>query len=127
MFFDLKWNFDKAQIPGLLDWVNPWDAPAPIRTTHETDNNASNWAVASFANANLKDNYLGVYDDKNNVAFAFKFTDLPDWGNIGALGNRQIDAVRFQYGFSDLNINQTASRSYQVLTLSKNSFPHTIA
>lgn len=123
MFFDLQWNFDKAQIPGLLDWVNPWDAPVPIRTTHETDNNASNWAVASFANANLKDNYLGVYDGKNNVALAFKFTDLPNWGNIGALGNRQIDAVRFQYGFSDLNINQTASRSYQVLTMSKNSFP----
>ena len=31
-FFDLKCDFDKAQIPQLLDWVNPWDAPQPIKT-----------------------------------------------------------------------------------------------
>ena len=116
-FFDLQFNFDKAQIPQLLDWVNPWDAPSPIENGHGTD-----WAVASFSSADLKDNYLGLYDDTNNVAFAFKFNDLPDWGNIGALANRQIDAVRFQYQFNDLNVNQTVSRSYQVLTLAKNSF-----
>jgi hypothetical protein len=117
-FFDLKYDFTKAQIPQLLDWVNPWDAPQAIKTVDGT-----NWAVATFTNANLKDNYIGLYDDKNNVAFAFKFTDLPDWGNIGALGDRQIDAVRLQYQFNDLNVNQTSSRSYQVLTLSKNTFP----
>jgi hypothetical protein len=98
--------------------VNPWDAPQAIKTVDGT-----NWAVATFTNTNLKDNYIGLYDDKNNVAFAFKFTDLPDWGNIGALGDRQIDAVRLQYQFNDLNVNQTSSRSYQVLTLSKNTFP----
>ena len=116
-FFDLKFKFDKAQIPQLLDWVNPWDAPPAITTTHGTD-----WAVATFSNTNLKDSYLGLYDDINNIAFAFKFTDLPDWGNIGALANRQIDAVRFQYQFKDLTVNQTASRSYEVLTMSKNSY-----
>ena len=117
-FFDLKYDFDKAQIPQLLDWVNPWDAPLPIRTVHEPD-----WAVATFANTNLKDNYMGLYDSTNDVAFAFKFSDLPDWGNIGALESRQIDAVRFQYYFGDLNVNQTSSKTYQVLTMSKNSFP----
>ena len=117
-FFDLKYKFDKAQIPQLMDWVNPWDAPAAIRTTQGTD-----WAVASFNNTDLKDNYVGVYDDTSNVAFAFKFNDTPDWGNIGALGNRQIDAVRFQYQFNDLTLNQTAQRSYQVLSLSQSSFP----
>ena len=117
-FFDLKYDFDKAQIPQLLDWVNPWDALAAIRTVE-----GKNWAVASFTNTTLKDNYIGLYDDKNDIAFAFKFNDLPDWGNIGALANRQIDAVRFQYQFNDLSINQTASRSYQMLTMSKNSFP----
>ena len=75
-----------------------------------------------FQIRNLKDSYLGLYDDTNDMAFAFKFIDLPDWGNIGALANRQIDAVRFQYQFNDLTVNQTASRSYQVLTLSKNSY-----
>ncbi len=117
-FFDLKYDFDKVQIPQLLNWVNPWDAPSPIKTVHEPD-----WAVASFTNVDLKDNYLGLYDDTNDVAFAFKFTDLPDWGNIGALESRQIDAVRFQYYFGDLNVNQTSSKTYQVLTMSKNSFP----
>jgi hypothetical protein len=116
-FFDLKYHFDKAQIPGLLDWVNPWDAPSQIMTSDES------WAVASFGNTNLKDSYLGLYDGADDLAFAFKFNDLPEWGNIGVLANRQIDAVRFQYQFNDLNVNQTASRSYQVLTMSKNSFP----
>jgi hypothetical protein len=116
-FFDLKFTFDKAQIPKLMDWVNPWDASSSMKTVHGTD-----WAVASFSGSDLKDNYLGLYDDKNGIAFAFKFTDLPSWGNIGALANRQIDAVRFQYEFNDVNLNQTVSRSYQVLTLAKSSF-----
>jgi len=120
-FFDLKFHFDKAEIPQLLDWVNPWDAPDAIKTVHQTPN-GPDWAVASFAGSNLKDNYIGVYDDKNDIAYAFKFNDLPDLGNIGVLPNRQIDAVRFQYDFNDLNVNQTASRSYQVLTMSKNSY-----
>ncbi len=70
----------------------------------------------------MKDNYVGIYDGADDIAFAFKFNDLPEWGNIGVLANRQIDAVRFQYQFNDLKVNQTASRSYQVLTMSKNSF-----
>ena len=115
-FFDLQFNFDKAQIPQLMNWANPWDMP--LKTVHGTD-----WAVVSFSSSDLKDNYLGIYDDTNDLAFAFKFNDLPDWGNIGALASRQINAVRFQYQFNDVNVNQTVSRSYQVLTLSKNSFP----
>jgi hypothetical protein len=117
-FFDLKYDFDKAQIPQLLDWISPWDAPASVRTVHEPD-----WTVANFTNANLKDNYIGLYDNTNDVAFAFEFDDLPTWGNIGALESRQIDAVRFQYQLGDLNVNQSKSKTYQVLTMSKNSFP----
>ncbi len=116
-FFDLQFKFDKVQIPQLMDWINPWDAPSSIKTAHETD-----WVVVNFSSSNLKDNYVGLYDDTKDIAFAFKFNDLPDWGNIGALENKQIDAVRFQYQFNDLTINQTESRSYQVLTLSKSSY-----
>jgi asparagine N-glycosylation enzyme membrane subunit Stt3 len=115
-YFDLQFNFDEAQIPQLMDWVNPWDVPS--KTTDGTE-----WAVVNFSNLDLKNNYIGLYDDKNQIAFAFNFTDLPDWGNIGALASRQIDAVRFQYQFNEVNINQTVTRQYQVLTLSKNSFP----
>jgi asparagine N-glycosylation enzyme membrane subunit Stt3 len=116
-FFDLQFKFDKVQIPQLMDWINPWDAPSSIKTAHGTD-----WAVANFSNSNLKNNYIGLYDDTKDIAFAFKFNDLPDWGNIGALANKQIDSVRFQYQFNDLTINQTQSRSYQILTMSKSSY-----
>ena len=119
-YFDLHFNFDKAQIPGSMDWVSPWDVPSktvggPV---------GSQWAVAPFSNSDLKDNYLGLYDNQNEAAFAFNFTDLPDWGNVGALANRQIDAVRFQYHFNEISTNQTVTRQYQVLTLTKNSFPN---
>jgi hypothetical protein len=120
--FDLHWQFDQADIPGLLNWVNPWDAPAPIKTANGNYGEQNSWAVASFAGVNLKDNYLGVYDNTNQIGFAFKFVDLPDWGNIGALGNRQIDAVRFQYNFGDVAANQTVMRSYQELSLSGSSY-----
>jgi hypothetical protein len=115
--FDLQFKFDVADIPGLMDWVNPYDAPEPIKTTDET------WAAASFAGANLKDNYLGLYDDTNNVGYAFHFTDLPAWGNIGSLGNRQIDAVRLVYEFDSIAEGQTVERSYQTMTLSQTSYP----
>ena len=29
--FDLQYKFDVADIPGLMDWVNPYDAPDPIK------------------------------------------------------------------------------------------------
>ena len=115
-YFDLQFDFDEAQIPQLMNWVNPWNVSS--KTTDGTE-----WAVVNFTSSDLKDNYIGLYDDKNQIAFAFNFTDLPDWGNIGALASRQIDAVRFQYQFNEVNVNQTVTRQYQVLTLSKNSFP----
>ena len=52
-YFDLQFNFSKAQIPQLMDWANPWDMPSKI--THGTD-----WAVAGFSNSTLKDNYIGL-------------------------------------------------------------------
>jgi hypothetical protein len=117
-YFELKFHFDEVQIPQFLDWINPWDAPASIRDAHGGD-----WAVVNFTNSELIDHYIGLYDSASNVAFAFKFADLPDWGNIGVLGNRQVDAVRFQYQFSSLTVNQSISRSYQILAMTQNSYP----
>ncbi len=116
-FFDLRWHFSEADIPGLIDWVNPWGVAAEIRET-----SASDWTTASFWSSSLQDRYLGLYDDTNDVAFAFRFNELPFWGNIGALGNRQIDSVRFLYCFNDVAVNQTVSVSYQMLSLSKSSY-----
>lgn len=115
-YFDLQFNFSKAEIPQYMNWVNPWDIPSKTSS-------GDSWAVASFSNATLKDNYIGLYDDKKDVAFAFKFEDTPTWGNIGALGSRQIDAVRFEYDFNSIDINQTATKQYQTLTFAQNSLP----
>jgi hypothetical protein len=114
--FDLQYKFEVADIPGLLNWINPYDAPAAIVQKAET------WAVASFAGVNLKDRYLGVYDDTNQLGYAFYFKTLPEWGNIGSGANRQLDAIRFQYNFDNVAAGQTVSASYDTLTLSKSSY-----
>jgi hypothetical protein len=120
--FDLKYRFEKAQIPGHFDWVNPWDAPAEFRDTYNTTDVSKDWATVNFTASNLQHGYIGLYDEKNNAGFALRFADLPNWGNIGALGNGQIDAVRVRYDFGDIGVNEAAMCSYQALTLSKNSY-----
>jgi hypothetical protein len=114
-FFDLYFSFEKAYVPGVLDWENPWD--------HPSDSKENEWAVTNFSRSTLTNSYLGFYDEQKEVVFALNFNELPDWGNVGALGSRQIDAVRFQYNFDRISINQTASFTYQTLTFSQNSFP----
>jgi len=114
-FFDLQFSFEKAYIPGVLDWENPWSRPS--------NSKENEWAVVNFSRSTLTDSYLVFYDETAEVVFALNFEELPDWGNVGALDSRQIDAVRFQYNFDKINVNQTASFTYQILTFSKNSFP----
>ncbi|MEM2081251.1 MAG: hypothetical protein QW744_03155 [Candidatus Bathyarchaeia archaeon] len=114
-FFDLRFSLEKAYVPGVLNWENPWSRPTYIH--------GNEWAVVNFSRSTLTDNYLSFYDEKNEVIFALSFSELPDWGNVGVLASNQIDAVRFQYNFDRINVNQTASFQYQVLTFSKNSYP----
>jgi hypothetical protein len=115
-YFDLQFNFDNAHIPQFMDWVNPWDMPSKIA-------NGDEWASVDFSSSDLVDHYIGLYDQQKEAAFAFYFTDLPDWGNIGALTSHQIDAVRYRYDFKQIDANQTDMRQYQVLTLAKESYP----
>jgi hypothetical protein len=114
-FFDLHFSFEKAYIPDVLDWENPWSRPS--------NSQGNDWAVVNFSRSTLTDNYLGFYDEKEKVVFALNFKELPDWGNVGVLTSRQIDAVRFQYNFDKIDVNQTAFFTYQVLTFSKSSCP----
>jgi hypothetical protein len=114
-FFDLRFSFTEAYVPGVLDWQNPWENPS--------DSKGEEWAVVNFSRSILTDDYLGFYDETAEVAFALKFEELPDWGNVGALGSKQIDAVRFQYNYDKIDVNQTASFTYQVLTFWKPDFP----
>jgi hypothetical protein len=115
-YFDLQFHFDKAQIPQLMGWTNPWDMPSKIV-------NGEEWASVDFSGSDMVDQYIGVYDQQKQTAFAFYFTDLPDWGNIGALAHHQIDAVRYRYDFRQIGANQTVMRRYQVLALTKSSYP----
>jgi hypothetical protein len=114
-FFDLQFSFEEAYVPGVLDWENPWSRPS--------NSEGNDWAVVNFSLSTLTGSYLGFYDAKEEVVSALNFNELPDWGNVGALSSRQIDAVRFQYNFDKISINQTASFTYKILTFSKNSFP----
>ena len=115
-YFDLEFHFFKAQIPQFMDWVNPWDMPSKITYGKE-------WASVNFLSSDMVDHYVGLYDQEKQTAFAFNFTDLPNLGNIGALANHQIDAVRYQYYFKEIGANQSAIRQYQVLTLTKDNYP----
>jgi hypothetical protein len=112
-FFDLRFSFTQAYVPGTLNWENPWE--------HPSNSVGDEWAVTNFTRSTLTDNYLGFNDPTDEVAFALKFEEPPDWGNVGALGSMQIDAVRFQYNYDKISINQTKSFAYQVLTFWKNS------
>ncbi|MEM2099399.1 MAG: hypothetical protein QXU99_06655 [Candidatus Bathyarchaeia archaeon] len=109
--FDLAFSFTKSYIPTVLNGENPWSKPS---TTHGND-----WAVVNFSPENVAEKYVGIYDEKNKVAFAVKFEDLPDWGNIGALASMQIDAIRFEYQLGSIGACQSASVRYKVLTFSE--------
>jgi len=117
-FFCLSFNFDKAYLPGILNWENPWNKPTDM---HETL-----WAVTDFSKNNLTDNYIAVYDTQNQVYYAIKYNELPDWGNVGALTTMQIDAIRFSYTFEQIKPGNNATFSYQTLTFSEDSYQQNI-
>jgi hypothetical protein len=114
-FFELSFSFKKAYIPNILDWENPWDNPSISQ-----DNT---WAVTNFTKETLTENLIGVYDETDEIVYALKFAELPNWGNVGALSSRQIDAIRFQYDFETIELNQEISLNYDVLSFSRNSYP----
>jgi hypothetical protein len=114
-FFDLRFSFEKAYVPGVLDWENPW--------SHPSYSQGNDWAVVNFSKSTLTEGYIGFYAEADEVAFALQLQELPEWGNIGALASRQIDAVRFQYDFSSAGINQPESVTYQIITFSKSTLP----
>jgi len=115
-FFDASMSFNKAYVPGVLNWQSPWDIPSYVAGNND-------WSIVEFSPKNLTGNNLGVYDDRKQIAYAFRFTDQPDWGNVGALANKMIDAVRFRFQLGNIANEKTASAKYQILTFSKSSYP----
>jgi hypothetical protein len=113
--FSLAFNFDKAYLPGLLNWQNPWADP--------TLTSGTEWVTKEFNATTLTGDCIGVYDEQNSVTFAIKFGMVPEWGNVGALASMQIDAVRFQYHYDQITPTQPSSFAYQVVTFSQSSNP----
>jgi len=113
-FFDLSFSFTKAYVPGVLSWENPWDKPSNSKNNE--------WAVTNFTRNNLTENLISIYDETDKIVFAIKFDGLPEWGNLGALSSKQIDAIRFQYEFNKIDINQTISRNFDILSFSRNDY-----
>ncbi len=115
-YFDPKFSFDQAYVPDVLNWENPWSKPSKVQPNQ--------WAITDFFKENLTaDNHVSVYDSTNEVCFGLRFVDLPDFGNLGALGNGNLDAVRFQYNFFKLDANYTITATYQILAFAQNSYP----
>jgi hypothetical protein len=110
--FDGKLSFTKAYVPGMLDWESPWNNPSKVQ----------GWATTDFSGKNLTDKYLDAIDEQNHVGFGLKFTDMPDTGNVGALENGNIDAIRFQYQFYKVSAHSSYSVSYQVLTFAEGGY-----
>ncbi len=106
-------------LPGVLNWESPWDKPSYV---HEQ----KFWAITEFSRENLTDDYIGVYDATNQAVFALKFADLPSSGIIGVLASDQIDKVVLDYQFAQINPNQPASVSYQLLTFAESSYPEKV-
>jgi len=112
-------NFDKAYLPDVLNWENPWAKP--------TDSYDKYWAVTEFSKNSLTDDYIAIRDEQNQVYYAMKFHNLPDWGNIGALDNMQIDAIRLIYKFEQINTGEHVAFSYQTLLFSEESYPQPVS
>jgi hypothetical protein len=113
--FDQYFRFEKGYVPGVLNWANPWNHSSYI----DVD---GLWAVTDFSSSTLTDAYLGFYDEIEDVVFALRLGDMPDWGNVGALSNGQIDAIRLRYNFYDLDVSQNESFAYQILTFSNSNY-----
>jgi hypothetical protein len=116
IFFDLRFSFLEAYVPGVLNWENPWVRPSASK--------GGEWAVVDFSSSTLTAKQLGFYDANEKVIYAMDLDgELPVWGNVGALTSRQIDALRFRYKFANLSINQTEAFGYRVITFSEGSHP----
>ncbi|MHC3129007.1 MAG: hypothetical protein IBV52_02900 [Candidatus Bathyarchaeota archaeon] len=106
-FFEFSLDFKEALVPGVLEWQNPWDNATFINTREK-------WALVEGAEL-LYENLVAVLDTENGILTAFQFDEHPDRFNLGALNNRFIDALRFQYEFGDLAEGENQEISLSIL------------
>ncbi len=114
-YFDQRLSFKKAYVPGALDWQSPWDNPSKVAE--------GSWAITDFYGENMTGDVVAAVDEESRIGFGVKFLDLPDFGNLGALGNGNVDAIRFHYQLYKVDANSSYSVSYQVLAFAGSSYP----
>jgi hypothetical protein len=115
-YMDPIYMWNKANVPGHLNWSNP--------NENATKADPGNWAITAFNHSSIVENStIDIYDESDGFGFAIRFMDAPNQGNIGALGNGRIDALRWQYDILQLEANYTMTRIYQMLTFAMDSCP----
>lgn len=111
--FDLYRSFERAYVPEILNWESPWNKPSYIEGDRE-------WALVDFNPETLSENYVAFQDPTNGVFYAFQFEDHPNWGSIGVLSTKQIDALRLRYDLGD--VNKEVSLTYSFAAFSEESY-----
>jgi hypothetical protein len=109
-FTEPSLDFREAYLPGVLEWQNPWDNPS--------FNKGDDWALVECPPNSLGGNVISILDAENGVLVILKLDDFPEWLNIGALGNRFIDALRVGYEFGNLTKGESRKISFSVLLYS---------
>lgn len=111
--FDLYRSFEKAYVPGALNWESPWNKPSYIEGDRK-------WALVNFNPENLSENYVAFHDPANGAFCALRFEEFPNWGSVGVLSTNQIDALRLRYDLGD--VNDTVSLEYSIAAFSEESY-----
>jgi hypothetical protein len=106
-FTEPSLDFREAFLPGVLEWQNPWDNPSFSK--------GDDWALVECPPNSLSGNVVSILDAENGILVIFELDDYPEWVNIGALGNRFIDAWRVGYEFGNLTKGESRRISFSVL------------
>ena len=122
-----SFHFNKAIVPGVLDWGNPWDKPSSSSVDE-----SGGWAVVEYPPNKLTGDYVALVDDEDYVPYCvlltvLEFDTIPDWLNVGALGNRLIDSVRVSYTLGDMEAGENRTVYSSILTQSPNLKVHELS
>jgi len=115
-----SFNFDKVMVLGVLEWGNPWDKPSSF------DENGG-WAVVECPPNKLTDDHVALLDSVDGLLVVLKFDTIPDWLNVGALGNRLIDAVRVNYRLGSIEAEENRTIYSSILTQALDSKPYELS
>ncbi len=110
-FAEPSLDFKEAFVPGVLEWQNPWDNPSRV-------NMSGIWALVEYSPNDWSGDIAAIFDVENGLQVIFEFAEIPDWLNIGALGNRVIDALRVGYEFGNFTKEESREVSFSVLPYS---------